>query len=98
MIPHLMESAIGGTPQTNDDYRQLSPVSFINADTPPTLIFHGKQDYVVDVSQSQRLQTRLQQAGIKHKLVIYPNAGHGWFGNTLSDSFDKMELFLDEVM
>jgi acetyl esterase/lipase len=98
MIPHLMESAIGGTPQTNDDYRQLSPVSFINADTPPTLIFHGKQDYVVDVSQSQRLQTKLQQAGIKHKLVIYPNAGHGWFGNTLSDSFDKMKLFLDEVM
>jgi acetyl esterase/lipase len=98
MIPHLMESAIGGTPQTNNAYKQLSPVSFINTDTPPTLIFHGKQDYIVDVSQSKLLQNKLQQAGVKNKLVIYPNAGHGWFGNMLSDSFDTMQAFLDEVI
>jgi acetyl esterase/lipase len=97
MIPHLMESAIGGTPQTNNDYQQLSPVSFINAGTPPTLIFHGKQDHIVDISQSQLLQSKLQQAGVKNKLVIYPNGGHGWFGNTLSDSFDKIQLFLDAL-
>lgn len=94
MIPHLMESAIGGTPLTNKTYSELSPVNFINADTPPTLIFHGRQDYLVDVTQSQSLQNKLQQAGIKNKLVVYANAGHGWFGNTLSDSFDKIEAFL----
>lgn len=94
MIPHLMESAIGGTPQTNKAYHELSSVNFINADTPPTLIFHGKQDYIVDVSQSKLLQQKLQQAGVKNNLVIYPDSGHGWFGNTLSDSFDKIEAFL----
>ena len=98
MIPHLMESAIGGTPQTNGAYKQLSPVSFINSATPPTLIFHGKQDYIVDVSQSKLLQSKLEQAGVKNKLVVYPNAGHGWLGNTLSDSFDTIESFLAEVM
>lgn len=96
MIPHLMESAIGGSPQTNNTYRELSPVNFINAKTPPTLIFHGKQDYIVDVSQSQLLQKKLQQAGVKNKLVVYADARHGWFGNTLSDSFDKIETFLKQ--
>jgi acetyl esterase/lipase len=94
MIPHLMESIIGGTPQTNQAYHDLSPVSFINAASPPTLIFHGKQDYIVDVSQSQILKQKLQDAGVINELIVYPNAGHGWFGNTLSNSFDKIEVFL----
>ncbi len=96
MIPHLMESMIGGTPLTNKAYADLSPVSFINAATPPTLIFHGKQDYMVDVAQSKTLQQKLQQAGVVNELIVYSNAGHGWFGNTLSDSFDKIEVFLKQ--
>ncbi len=98
MIPHLMESAIGGTPQTNNAYKELSPVNFINTYTPPTLIFHGKQDYLVDVSQSQALQKKLEQNGVRNKLVVYSNAGHGWFGNTLSNSFDTIEIFLKEII
>ena len=62
MIPNLMESFIGGTPDNNTAYRDLSPVNFINTATPPTLIFHGMQDYLVNISQSQALQRKLQQA------------------------------------
>ncbi len=94
MIPGLMESFLGGTPETNPAYKNLSPVNFINAQSPPTLIFHGKQDYMVNISQSQTLQKKLQQAGVANKLVVYNNAGHGWYGATLSDSFDKIEAFL----
>ena len=96
MIPHLMESFIGGRPETNSDYKNLSPVSFINKTTPPTLIFHGRQDHLVDISQSQSLQQKLQTAGVVNKLVVYNNAGHGWFGSTLSDSFDKIVTFVKE--
>ena len=96
MIPQLMELAIGGTPETSSLYHDLSPVSFIHAGTPPTLILHGKRDFVVDISQSQLLQQRLEEAGVRNKLVVYPNAGHGWRGNTLSDSFDAIDAFLQE--
>jgi acetyl esterase/lipase len=97
MIPHALETLIGGTPQTNGAaYRNSSSVSFISAATPPTLIFHGRQDYIVNISQSQLLHQKLQQAGIADKLVIYSNAGHGWSGATLSDSFDKIEAFLQK--
>ena len=94
MIPDLMKSFLGGTPETNTAYKDLSPVNFVTRTTPPTLIFHGRQDYLVSISQSEALQQKLQQAGVVNKLVIYPNAGHGWIGNTLSDSFDKIEDFL----
>ena len=94
MIPHLMEMAIGGTPQTSSLYHDLSPVIFIQAGTPPTLILHGKKDLVVDESQSQLLQQRLEQAGVRNKLIVYPKVGHGWHGNTLSKSFDAIEAFL----
>jgi acetyl esterase/lipase len=98
IIPHLMESFIRGTPETNNAYRNLSPVSFINRSTPPTLIFHGRQDYIVDISQSKSLQQKLDKAGVPNKLLVYDNAGHGWFGNTLTNSFDHIEAFLKEYL
>ncbi len=98
MIPHVMESFIGGTPANNPAYKNLSPVNFINAATPPTLMLHGRQDHLVNITQSQALQKKLQQAGVANELVVYPNAGHGWFGSTLSDSFDKIEAFLKQYV
>lgn len=96
LIPHLLETLIGGSPQSNAaGYSSASPVSFINAATPPTLIFHGRQDYIVNISQSQLLHQKLKQAGVANTLNEY-NAGHGWYGTTLSDSFDKIEIFLKE--
>jgi dipeptidyl aminopeptidase/acylaminoacyl peptidase len=61
---------------------------------PPTLIFHGANDNVVDVSQSELLANKLANEGVKHQLVIYPREGHGWYGAALTKSFDQIELFL----
>lgn len=95
MIPGLLEALTGGNPKTNPSaYHNSSAISFITASTSPTLIFHGRQDYIVSISQSQLLHQKLKQAGVINKLVVYDNAGHGWYGATLSDSFDKIEEFL----
>jgi acetyl esterase/lipase len=99
LIPDLLRNLIGGTPQTNaSGYRNSSPVSFINPATPPTLIFQGKQDYIVDISQSELLHQKLKQAGVINKMVVYKNAGHGWYGETLRDSFDKIGAFLEQYV
>ena len=98
LIPHLLETLIGGSPQRNAaGYSNASPVSFINAATPPTLIFHGKQDYIVNISQSRLLHQKLEQAGVANALIEY-DAAHGWYGTMLSDSFDKIEVFLKEKL
>lgn len=42
----------------------------------PTLILHGEQDSLVPVSQSLLLRDQLKAAGVRHKLVVYTDAGH----------------------
>ncbi len=45
-------------------YRQASPLAHLNADAPPTLIFHGTIDDTVPVAQADRLAARLQALGV----------------------------------
>jgi len=77
-------------------YIESSPVNFITVGSPPTLLFQGRLDPIVSADQQIILQNKLTKAGVKNQLVLYPNEGHGWHGDTLSDSFNKIETFLNE--
>ncbi|MBA2498459.1 MAG: alpha/beta hydrolase [Chitinophagaceae bacterium] len=99
LIKPLLESITGGTPSTRAEvYEQASPVNFITAQAPPTLILQGGLDVVVDASQSVLLKNALQQAGVQHQYVFYSMEGHGWTGANLTDSFEKIEAFLKAYM
>ena len=93
----LFAQLVGGTPDNNPAaYQQSSPVHFVKSQSPPTLLLHGDKDFMVDVSQSQRLKTKLESSGVPVQLVVYPNEGHGWFGANLEDSFEKIVAFLNQ--
>jgi acetyl esterase/lipase len=97
LVPYALQMITGGTPETNNSiYHNSSPVNFISSQSAPTLIFHGGNDHVVDISQSRLLKNKLSNAGIKHELVVYPRERHGWYGNSLTNSFDRIEEFLFE--
>jgi dipeptidyl aminopeptidase/acylaminoacyl peptidase len=99
MIPFLLQNLLGGSPETSRQaYRNASPVNFISTTSPPTLIFHGRKDRTVNISQSELLQKKLQATGVKNKLVVYDRAAHGWYGALLSDSYDKIESFLKSLL
>jgi acetyl esterase/lipase len=86
---------IGGTPTGNQSaYDQSSPVFFVTAQSPPTLLLHGGSDALVPISQSVTLHAKLQQAGVTTQLVTYPNEGHGWVGANMEDSYNKIEAFI----
>jgi dipeptidyl aminopeptidase/acylaminoacyl peptidase len=55
---------------------QLSPVTYVNAKYPPTLIVHGDADMVVPLQQSQSMDRALAGAGVDHKLEVIPGGGH----------------------
>jgi dipeptidyl aminopeptidase/acylaminoacyl peptidase len=52
--------------------------SSVDKNDPPTLIFHGQEDYFVTINQSEILYNALKKAGATTKLVRVANAGHGY--------------------
>ena len=92
-----LRQVTGATPDEDPAiYIESSPVNFITASSPPTLLFQGGLDPVVSPDQQMILQNKLTKAGIRNQFVFYPNEGHGWCGETLADSFNKIETFLNE--
>lgn len=56
----------------------VSPVTHVDAADPPVLVIHGDADTLVPLQQAELLMGRLKDAGVTHKLVVKPGAGHGW--------------------
>jgi len=91
----ILQVLLGGTPTSNPSmYQQSSPINFVTAQSPPTIIFQGGADPVVPVSQSASLNTKLQSVGVVHQYVFYPSEGHGWIGANLVNSFNAIQAFL----
>ena len=99
-----VEAYLGGAPgSANDDaYYAASPVNFVSAASPPTLLVHGDRDPIVSPNQTSVLQTRLQKSGVKNLFVRLPWATHrcdlsygGPCGQVVNYSIER---FLDAVM
>ena len=58
--------------------RTCSPITHVSPVTPPVLIFHGDQDELVPLQQSERFVARLRDAGVTHKLIVVQGEKHGW--------------------
>lgn len=69
----LLGGALSDVP---DQYRDASPLTWIDADTVPFLIFHGSQDDVVPIDQSRRLAAALRAAGVATHYAEFPGVGH----------------------
>lgn len=96
-VPMVLQMITGTSPRENAKlYRESSPLNYVSRHAAPTLIFHGSADQIVNVSQSKALRQQLEKWGVPNELVIYPGQRHGWYGSTLTNSFDRMEKFLDE--
>jgi acetyl esterase/lipase len=74
--------------------RDISPISHVSRDDPPTLIIHGDKDPLVPLQQSQRMVAKLKEAGVPAELIVKKDCRHGWFTilkdtETLADWFDR---------
>jgi acetyl esterase/lipase len=54
-----------------------NPITYIRANAPPFLIFHGNQDRMVSPSQTLILHDALRSAGARSTRYVVDGAGHG---------------------
>jgi acetyl esterase/lipase len=98
----LLERYVGGPPASEQQaYFAASPINFVTAASPPTLLLHGARDQMIPAAQSARLDDRLRDAGVKHVFVELPWATHGCdksFGGPCGQiTMFAVERFLDAV-
>lgn len=74
--------------------KEISPIYYVTAYLPPTLIVHGDADQIVPVQQSQSFVDKAHQAGAPQTvLIVEKGKGHGWEG--FWDSKEDTDLYLD---
>lgn len=77
------------------ELQQLSCEKNVDAKTPPTFLFHAKDDPTVNVHNSVVMHEALKQAGVSSELKLYEQGGHGFgLGKAGTDSVNWPDDFL----
>jgi len=66
-------------PLTDTDYYdRVSPLTYVNNSTIPTIQFLGDEDPLIPTTQGTLLKEALDNAAVANDLIIYEGEGHGW--------------------
>lgn len=63
----------------------ISPLSYVNANTVPTILNHGDKDTIVPYSNAENLDAKLTEYGVPHHFNTYKNDGHGLGNDKATD-------------
>jgi len=89
--------------QAGIDVQSFSPAHQVRSDLPPTLVLSGSEDGLIPPELLFSFQKRMKAKGNECEVVIYPDAGHGFFnyGREANRWFHptmwKMEAFVNHV-
>ncbi|MBX3072212.1 MAG: alpha/beta hydrolase [Thermomicrobiales bacterium] len=83
-IPYLTQDdndvvvkLLGGTADEEPDaYRDASPITWVDAESSPHLIIYGAADQLNPVAQGRNMVASLQEGGVEHVYVEYPDGDH----------------------
>ena len=59
-----------------DLWYQASPISRVSSSSPPTFLYHGENDFIVHVEQSEMLAEKLKENKVEHELYRIPVLEH----------------------
>jgi acetyl esterase/lipase len=75
----VLEAFIGGTPdQLPERYREASPITYVSAGAPRTLLIYGSRDHIVQPQYGRTLHAALRAAGADSEFVEIPWADHAF--------------------
>jgi len=74
----LTEYEFSGMPwETRETYRRLSPISYVEHVTAPTLILEGENDWRTPMGEGEQWFMALKKRKVPAELVRYPRSSHG---------------------
>ncbi|MDE2794972.1 MAG: S9 family peptidase [Gemmatimonadota bacterium] len=74
----LTEYEFYGPPwEQRDLYRRLSPISYVENVTAPTLIIHSENDYRTPIGDGEQWFMSLKKLDVPVEMVRYPRSSHG---------------------
>jgi acetyl esterase/lipase len=77
IINYIGKASGANTLDTGIATTAANPITYIHANAPPFLIFHGNQDRMVSPSQTLILNDALVTAGVRSKRYVVDGAAHG---------------------
>ena len=97
LVSLLIASVLGKSPAQDPLlYTNSSPVNFIGAGSPPTLLLYGDVDPLVSPVQADLVKNKLQTAGVVNQYILYNGSAHvdTWSPAVFFDSFNRLQAFL----
>ena len=59
-------------------YREMSPVNYLQKDSPPLLMIQGDKDTTIPVKHAYEMQNRAREIPAAVRTLIVKNSGHNW--------------------
>lgn len=92
---HYQDALIGPLPEAARLYQERSPLFHADQILSPLALFHGAEDPVVPVTESEQLAAALQRRGVPLLYRVFPGEGHGWrHHSTEVEMYHLLEPFL----
>ncbi len=89
---------IGNKIDDKNFIKTISPLTYVNKNSPPTFSIHGDEDPSIPYKQSKLLNKKLKKFRVKTKLIIVKGGKHGRFSKEENKNFyKKVELFFKEL-
>lgn len=97
--PELQELLYLYGVNTNLEFlEEASPFHQVTATAPPTILFYGGLDPLIPTTQGTDLRDKLERLGVIHEFTLYENAGHGWVGLELLDTWTRLKSFTNAYL
>ncbi|WP_127128092.1 alpha/beta hydrolase [Pseudoflavitalea rhizosphaerae] len=80
---------LGSKANDPDFVKSVSPINFVNRNSPPVFIVHGDADPTVPYQQSVALHKKLQEAGVKTEFMTIEGGKHGGFPREQNSELNK---------
>ncbi len=73
-----LDTLVGPWPEESEKYKARSPIHHSHKLSCPIIFFQGGKDLIVPPNQSERMVSALDQKGIPHAYLLYPEEAHGF--------------------